>query len=154
MKVIGNIKDLKGGGGGLFKGLGKGLGTVGQRLGVNERAKRLTSTALDRGEQQAKAAIDDALPELPPLDDLTPEQQEQFLAGLDMALDAVSGADGPGATAAVEMISGLYEACAGISDQVGVRGLMPRTPESAGVDVIGLGGPAWEVGSLDDDEWR
>lgn len=164
MKIIGNIRDFQDKGT-KGPGLFKSISNLGNNLGVGDRTKRLTSTALDRGEQQARVALDDIIP---PMDDLTPEQQEQFLSGLDLALDAISGATGPGAEAAIDAIGSLYEACAGIHDQVDGHetldssyGLVQPAPTrkkrkmaSAGVDVIGFDGPAWNVGSIDDDEWR
>lgn len=139
---------------------------IGAGLGLKDRFKRLSTTALDRGEAQAKSAIEDLLPgpeELAPA--LNESEQEQVIQGLSMVMGALAQARGREAHRARQVVRGLYAAVAGMSDSVDGEGVEVHghsyegsagfVQGSGNVDVIGLephsGG---FVRPGDDDQWR
>lgn len=129
------------------------------KLGLGQSLQRLTTTAVTRGEAQAKAAIEAAIPDPGALaDDLSPAEQEQFVQGLEMMMGALHHARGRNARLARETIEGLYHAVAGFEDSV--DGDYAEYDEeygdtsAAGVDVIGLDASGGLVRPSDPDEWR
>jgi hypothetical protein len=144
---IGNVSDLAGAGG-EFEALasrspfrpGRGGGLRSLHLG--QRATRLATTALDRGEKNAQGRIEDAI-EIPDpegvADDLTPAEQEEVLEGLGMAVGALRGARGHSARQLRNAIGRLTEAC-------GVGFMPPQISSEWG------GGGEDAYGDYDDDD--
>lgn len=135
---------------------------LGVRLDLGKRLTTIATTAADRVQTQTTARIKQAIPEKPtpkPLaevldpgsltDELSPAEEEQLMEGISLVMGALHNARGRNARAAREMVSGLYEAVAGFTDQVDGDDFA-----SEGVDIIGLDGAGGLVRPTTKDEWR
>lgn len=143
MQKIGNIRDLKrrAGGGG----------------GIGSRIRSVSTTALDRAEQAAKAAIEDAipLPERGSLDEeLSPEEQDELMEGLNTVMGCLSSARGPNAARARALVQGLAGAV--VRDDHGPSGYSGDDDgfDEFDVDSIGLTPRSGGLVRPDDGDWR
>lgn len=151
--VIGNVSQLT---------PTKRKALFGVRLDLSKRLTTLATTAADQAQTQATARIKQAIPETPKpkpkaaeldpgslTDELSPAEEEQLMEGIGLIMGALHNARGRSARAAREMVSGLYEAVAGFTDQVDGEEFA-----SEGVDIIGLDGTGGLVRPTTKDEWR